>query len=296
MSIQKHNVPVGLGRFNYWALNIAVPMEVPETLTIPSDLASHEYCTTMFHRLLSAPALRQRYAAPIRALYRFRGSLPEKDDASLALAWYVANDLVWQQDATACAMIKRLPPEIQLTLINYHQDRARRLKPWSWKTLLPHLALDLTIFRFMLRKGPSVSELLSTDDPLGHTPFASLKLSTRLVREIYCSYQSYTSSLFGAPLVVNKVLLPTFNKLGYAFSNEEAFSLPIFYGLGTATCGRRRRDAVHFFSHALNNLIRYQHGRVPVTAGECHDSCWQTIKLHRRTIISKKGNCTPSAE
>lgn len=68
--------------------------------------------------------------------------------------------------------------------------------------------------------------------------------------------------------------------------------MPIFCGQGTALCGRRRREAVHLFSHALTNLMRYQHGRVPLTAGQCHASCWQTIKLHRRTIISKRARAT----
>lgn len=167
MSRQKHNVPVRLGRFNYWELNIAVPMEVPGLMTTSSDPASHEHCTALFDHLCASPALRTKYASFIRALYRFRGFLPEQPDSSLALAWYVANDVAWQENAGACAMLKMLPPEIQVTLTNYHRQRMLKLKPGKWKTLLPRLALDLTIFRCMLRMGPSVNELLGTDDLFG---------------------------------------------------------------------------------------------------------------------------------
>jgi len=205
MSRQKHNVPLGLGPFNYWTLNIAVPMETPETWRSPLDFASHEYCTTIFHYLSGAPTFWQRYAASIRAL-------------------------------------------------------------------------------------------CSTDDPLGGTPFASLKLSTRLVREIYCSYQSYTNSLFGSELVLTNALLPTFHRLGYSFGKEASMIPPILSDLGTPTCERKRREAVHFFSHAINNLIRYQHGRAPLVLGECHLSCWQTIKHHRLKILLKRGTALHSAE
>jgi len=163
-------------------------METPATWRSPLDIASHEYCTTIFHYLSGAPTFWQRYAASIRALYRFKGPLPEKDESWLALAWYVANDVAWQHDAMACAMVETLPSMARLTLITYDQHRTQRSKPWSWKRLLPRIALDLTIFRFMLCKGPAGCDLLGTDDPLGGTPFASLKLSTRIVREIYCSY------------------------------------------------------------------------------------------------------------
>lgn len=144
MSRQKYNVPLGLGPFNYWTLNIAVPMETPATWRSPLDIASHEYCTTIFHYLSGAPTFWQRYAASIRALF-------------------------------------------------------------------------------------------STDDPLGGTPFASLKLSTRLVREIYCSYQSYTNSLFGSELVLTNALLPTFHRLGYSFGKEASMIPPILSDLGTPT-------------------------------------------------------------
>jgi hypothetical protein len=135
-------------------------------------------------------------------------------------------------------MVETLPSMARLTLITYDQHRTQRSKPWSWKRLLPRIALDLTIFRFMLCKGPAGCDLLGTDDPLGGTPFASLKLSARIVREIYCSYQSYTSSLFGSELVLNNSLLPTFHRLGYSFGKEvcpeQCHSLPAWtYAIGT---------------------------------------------------------------
>lgn len=179
MSRQKRNVPVGLGRFNYWTFSFAIPGERTDTIASPADRASHAYCTAVFHRMLSDPTVALENAAAIQALYRFIGPL-SKDGAVLSLAWYAANDLAWRQDLVARKTLKSIDPTSHLTLVSYDKQHQRGVKPWSWQSLLPRIALDQTVFRQMLRKGAAAVNILGTIDTSSRTLWQRFSAASRV--------------------------------------------------------------------------------------------------------------------
>jgi len=239
--------------------------------------------------MLSDPTVALKNAAAIQALYRFTGPL-SKDGPVLSLAWYAANDLAWRQDLVARKTLKIIDPTSHLTLVSYDKQHQRGVKPWSWQSLLPRVALDQTVFRQMLRKGAAAGNLLRTVDTSSRTLWQRFDLSARLAREIYCTYLCQTSSLLGTSLRPEKELLPMFFKLGYARIESEPAMAPLLPRAATLSAALQRRYVRHWFAHALTNLIQYQRGELPLDwhPDGCRFSCWQTVKQYRLKMLSKR--------
>jgi hypothetical protein len=96
--------------------------------------------------------------------------------------------------------------------------------------------------------------------------------------------------LLGTSLRPEKELLPTFLKHGYSRIESESAIAPLLPSAAKLRAGLQHRYVTHWFAHALTNLVRYQHGHLPLdwNPDGCRFTCWHTVKKYRLKILSKK--------
>ena len=214
------------------------------------------------------------------------------DDAQvLVLGAYIRLDRLWQQNAEAWRLLRRLPARVQSALLKF--DRQTNGSRSRWDALLTRIAKDQMIFREIILEGSTHAGVVRSRKRLDaptwrpiwqRSPFTRSETD---VRRICRGYHRQWSDILGLGVPLDPAWQAALRQTGHADLLDvkgRPKTRPILRSLEGLPTKAREKSAdvvLHWFAHALHHLVRYRNHHLPDT-GDPYICAHQCLELTRR--------------
>jgi hypothetical protein len=264
-----------VGRFNYWSYEFARPEATKLPHAPSAGRIAHARIRKTFRKIRDDAGVAEQYRPRFQEDL-IRVGIGHPAPAILALAYYLTTDRLWTQDCEAWTLLAQQLPEVQVALRTWARGVWRRRTTGSWDGLLRTIARDQALFQEISSLGPTQAGLVCTQWLDVPPIWKKYGVSEAVAQRVYRAYYREMSTLLGrGRRVSEKVRALCRTQCGI----EVPRVLPTraMPELADLPADEHVPTIIHWFAHALRNLVPYRQGHTPILwhPTACRQRCFQ---------------------